>query len=131
MSPNTDSADALRAFAAAVVPGLDVDATPGASDIGADRFIVHYLPEPDLSELDLSTEPLEVGGPPSDPDIAGQLGRKVDASSALREASLLAIASVYSSWSGSDGEGNIVSLPLGWSLAAYDGPARGRGPLGA
>ncbi|MFP5224946.1 MAG: hypothetical protein ACLGH3_05240 [Actinomycetota bacterium] len=133
MSSTSERSDALRALAAAVVPGLAEDATPGAEDIGAEVFIGHYLPEPDLGGLELDPKPADsdLSEAAASPDVVQRLARRVDCCPGLRHATLLAIAAVYSSWSGTDGRGNLVGDPLGWSLAGYDGPARGRGPLGA
>lgn len=117
-----------RRILAAILPGIDEDATPGAADIGAERFVEHYLGAERLAEL---CEMLDLSPDDDGASIRAQLGRLADRSPEIRHLVGLAIAAVYGSWSGTDTNGALVTRPLGWDLAGFSGPARGRGPIGA
>jgi hypothetical protein len=137
-------ATTLRAAAEVFVPGPPHDATPGAADVEAERFIAHYLDLliPGLSRgaTDLLDElaAQEFGGrafAALSPDERGVvLDRLGDHEVAqLRELpavlGLLSIAAVYGEWTGTDEEGRLSSVPLGWELTGFDGPTRARPTL--
>lgn len=126
-----DPAAVVAALCRAIVPGLADDATPGAPEIGAAAFVLHHLGPraEDLARALLMREPAFLS---IDPAIAADLVRRsLDRVPGLREMIALAIASVYGPWSGTEDGVRVVRVPLGWELASYDGPVRGRRPLGA
>jgi hypothetical protein len=136
-----DAARTLRAAAEVFVPGPPHDDTPGAADVEAERFIVHYLDYlipglsagvPDLldglaAERFGDTRFADLGLDQRRLVLEALESHEVEQ---LRELptviGLLAIAAVYGEWTGQDVEGNLTRRPLGWSFAGFDGPSRGR-----
>jgi len=136
-----DAARTLRAAAEVFVPGPPHDATPGAADVEAERFIVHYLDYmipglsagvPDLldglaAERFGDTPFADLGLDERRAVLAALESHEVEQ---LRELptviGLLAIAAVYSEWTGQDAQGGLTRRPLGWRLSGFDGPSRGR-----
>jgi hypothetical protein len=144
MGSPEENALTLRAAAEVFVPGPPHDPTPGAADVHAELFISHYLDFlipglaqglPDLlnelsattfegrSFIDLSLEERT--------QIFDLLS--VHDVEQLRELPLvigvLSMAAVYGEWTGQDAEGALTRRPLGWQLAGFDGPTRGRRKL--
>lgn len=120
----------LSAVCAAVVPGFSTDATPGASEIGAQGFVAHHLGGrlQAFSDAVLEAEPEFVSLEPLAQTEA--VRRMLDRVEGMRAVVGLTVGAVYGSWSGTDDEAKLVRAPLGWELASYDGPVLGRRPLG-
>lgn len=110
----------LRALGEVVCPGLDADATAGAPDIAAERFVAHYLSPDTVARIVASLgsgfagmKLLERTEHVERLRLDPQVRRDLDAAAA---ATLLA---VYGSWSGRDADGHLERMPLGWSLTGY------------
>lgn len=135
-----DAARTLRALAETLVPGPPHDATLGAPDIEAERFVAHYLEVviPGLSEgvatiLDGLAAEVRGGAPFADLSL-DERAAVLERLSAHEVADLreladllmsLAIAAVYGEWSGQDESGRLVDRPLGWDLTGWPGPSDG------
>ena len=132
--------ETLRALAETVVPGQPDDPTPGASAVEADRFVEHYLDvvQPGLAASVCDTLDRLAGDRRRGATFAslhrGERAGVLDAlwehpSEEVRDLavllSTLAIAAVYSEWSGIDGDGSMVRRPLGWELTGFPGPRSG------
>jgi hypothetical protein len=136
-----DARATLRAAAEVFVPGTPDDPTPGAADVGAERFIAHYLDFvlPGLADgvpalLD-GTAAAMFDGRRFAALAVGERARVLDAVSEhevaeLREIpallGLLTVAAVYGEWTGTNDDGALVRQPLGWALTGSDGPVRAR-----
>jgi len=136
----TDAARTLRAAAAVFVPGAPHDASPGAADVEADRFLAHYLDliQPGLGEgaaalLDEVARARFQGRAFASLEVAERV-QVLDSIEhhdveQLRELpsvlGFLAIAAVYGEWTGQDERGRVVRRPLGWDLTGFGGPGRG------
>jgi hypothetical protein len=139
--PGSGAARTLRAAAEYFVPGSSIDATPGAADVEADRFLSHYLDfvlpglasgVPELLD-NLARERFD-GRAFADLTL-DERGAVFDALETheveqLRELpsliGLLSVAAVYGEWTGQDADGVLVRKPLGWQLAGFEGPTRAR-----
>jgi hypothetical protein len=132
--------ETLRALAETVVPGPPNDETLGAAEIEAERFIIHYLESviPGLSEgvatiLDGMATELREGKAYVELSLDERtyVLQKLCAHEVadLRDLGdllfVLAMASVYSEWSGLDEHGELTRTPLGWELTGWPGPADG------
>lgn len=122
--------DVIRAFVDAVVPSVGDDATAGATDIAAERYVAHYLGPDRVSRLAAA---LTSNGSAKFVSSDVQLRTKVildlrrDPSlrSLIDSAVSLAISAVYGSWSGVPAS-EMDRAPLGWVLTGYPGPSRVR-----
>lgn len=132
----------IAALAEAVIPSPPEDATAGATDVAAERFVIHYLTflEPALPALLAAAldgvaaarlgHPFEEGRFASlEPEerlaALRLLGEHSDP--ALRDLAELALALInaafYGEWTGQDESGAMTATPVGWSLVGYAGPA--------
>lgn len=139
-----EAAATLRAAAEVFVPGPPHDATPGAPDVSAERFIAHYL---DLAMPGLAAgvpvllDQLAAsmfGGPPFRDLGIDERAKVLDALSEheveqLRELpvvlGLLTVGAVYGEWTGTNEAGELIGTPLGWALTGFAGPVRARPDL--
>lgn len=134
--------DTIRALADAVVPSPPDDETAGASDVAAERFVVHYLtflaPElPGLLAAALDGVAAARAGVPYEEGLFESLdheqrlaalrGLGEHESSDLRQLADLAVALItaafYGEWTGQDESGAMTRTPVGWDLTGYAGPA--------
>jgi len=134
------SSETLRALAETVVPGPPDDPTPGAVSIEAERFMAHYLDvvSPGLAATVCATLDEMAADRHRGATFAslhrGERAAVLDAlwehhDERMRERAILisrlAIAAVYSEWSGTDGGRRLVRRPLGWELTGFPGPRPG------
>lgn len=119
----------LRAYCAAICPGLEGDATAGAADIAAERYVAHYLAPATLERI---LEALDRDGRFVSLRESEQLERigklRFDAGTRrdLDAAAALTFLAVYGSWSGRDPDGSLARPPLGWELTGYTGHPRSK-----
>jgi hypothetical protein len=134
------AATTLRAAAEVFVPGSPDDATIGAPDIEAERFVEHYLDYvlPGLAGavvqlLDAAASE-RFGNPFAELGIDERVA-VLDAIGThdveqLREIpqllGVLSVAAVYGEWTGLDEHGALVRPPVGWDMTGFPGPSRGR-----
>jgi hypothetical protein len=115
----------MRAYCALVCPGLAQDATAGAPDIAAERYVIHYLTPPTLDRiieaLDRDTRFIDLK-PSEQKDKVARLRFDANTRRDLDVAAALTLMAVYGTWSGRDEHGDLVRAPLGWQLASYSGP---------
>lgn len=132
----------IAALAEAVIPSPPDDATAGAADVAAERFVLHYLTfiDPSLPELLAAaldgvaaarqSVPFEAGLfealAPDDRLLALRLLGEHD-DPGLRDLTELALtlimAAYYGEWTGQDESGALTGTPVGWDLVGYAGPA--------
>jgi len=123
------TAAVLRAFCESVCPGLASDATAGAPDIAAERYVQHYLAPATVARI---VEALERGSSFVGLDPGQRLERiercRLDAGTRrdLDAAAAATLLAVYGSWSGRDAAGEPVRTPLGWQLTGFGGPSPSR-----
>lgn len=123
MSGSTDAI--LRAFCESVCPGLATDATAGAPDLAAERYVQHYLAPETIARI---VEALDRGSSFVALDPEQRLERidraRLDAGTRrdLDSAAAATMLAVYGSWSGRDADGTLVRTPLGWQLTGFAGP---------
>jgi hypothetical protein len=120
----------LRAFCEIVCPGLASDATPGAPDLAAERYVAHFL-EPGTRTL--LADALDGGDQPFlELDAAARAERieRMRLDAGLRRlvdgAAAATLLAVYGSWSGEPGTDALARVPLGWDLTGFPGPTRSR-----
>ena len=140
-----DVAGTLRAAADVFLPSPPEDPTPGGTDIGADRFIEHYLESilPGLAEqiaglLDVRAAELACA------DLAFAAATRSEREAVLDSfdgdevaelrslpqlLAMLTLGAMYGAWTGQDADGTLVREPVGWELTGTSGPNRGRREL--
>lgn len=115
----------LRAFCEIVCPGLSTDATAGAPDVAAERYVAHYLAPATLERV---VEHLDRGDKAFIELRGGERLERIErvrldagARHDLDAAAALTLLAVYGSWSGRDAQGAFVRPPLGWQLTGFAG----------
>ena len=132
----------IAALAEAVIPSPPDDATAGAGDVAAERFVLHYLTflGPELpvvlaAALDgvaaarqgvaFEAGRFEAMEPDDRLHALRMLGEHEH--SDLRDLAELALvlitAAYYGEWTGQDAAGALTGTPVGWDLTGYGGPA--------
>lgn len=110
----------LRAFCEAICPGLDADATAGAPDIAAERFVAYHLAPETVARIASA-----LGAGFANLKVAERLEAverlRLDPSvrSDLDAAAATTLLAVYGSWSGRDADGALERTPLGWQLSGF------------
>lgn len=116
----------LRAFCESVCPGLASDATAGAPDIAAERYVEHYLSQTTLERV---MDALDRDGAFVSLNAVERSDRidrlRLDAGTRrdLDAAAAATFLAVYGSWSGRNVDGELVRAPLGWQLTGFGGPS--------
>lgn len=136
----SEIARTLRAVAEVIVPGAGPgDRTHGAPEIAAENFLTHYLDFvlPGLAQQVCVLLDGQTDGSFADLPIASRHevldGLADHENVAMRSVAdllvTLSIAATYGEWSGTNADGELTRLPLGWELTGYAGPVRARPDL--